>query len=113
VLREYWPANNTDPWILPDTNTNEAPPPPPTTTTSPLPDREKGEEEAVMMQKRESGGEEEEGKGGGGCHRCYRQHTTLLYVHTGGIEGLESQLGRYRRLGLLSKEGEGLGGVDG
>lgn len=38
--------------------------------------------------------------------RTTRTHTHLLYVHTGGLEGLASQLGRYRRLGLLTQEEE-------
>ena len=35
----------------------------------------------------------------------------MLYVHTGGVEGLASQLGRYRRLGLLAPGDEEGGGV--
>jgi len=30
-------------------------------------------------------------------------HTDMVYVHTGGLEGLPSQLARYRRLGLAKK----------
>lgn len=38
-----------------------------------------------------------------------REYTALMYIHTGGLEGLASQLGRYRRLGLLEPgEEEGI-----
>lgn len=42
-----------------------------------------------------------------------QKHTALLYVHTGGLEGLASQLGRYRRLGLLAPGEEEEEGVKG
>jgi 1-aminocyclopropane-1-carboxylate deaminase/D-cysteine desulfhydrase-like pyridoxal-dependent ACC family enzyme len=33
--------------------------------------------------------------------RLGEKHSTVLYIHTGGLEGVESQLARYRYLGLL------------
>lgn len=42
---------------------------------------------------------------------CLREYTALMYVHTGGLEGLASQLGRYRRRGLLEPGDEGEEGM--
>jgi 1-aminocyclopropane-1-carboxylate deaminase/D-cysteine desulfhydrase-like pyridoxal-dependent ACC family enzyme len=33
--------------------------------------------------------------------RLGEKHSAVLYIHTGGLEGVESQLARYRYLGLL------------
>ena len=54
----------------------------------------------------------EEGGVVGGCSGRLEGYSDVLYIHTGGMEGVASQLARYRRLGLTVGEvGVGNGSV--